>query len=144
MQNRIANGAPSNRQIRNLQNGRVQLNNFVQRNNAAVLGRAIAGTDELPTVIAITLGGRGSRTAETATATQPARTRKIYHKSGLKDLSCPRKNPLGSLKESLQRARLSYFSLSMRESKLFLCFYKRESVFGVFVLSAFLFKWRVG
>ena len=59
MQNRIANGAPSNRQIRNLQNGRVQLNNFVQRNNAAVLGRAIAGTDELPTVIAITRGGGG-------------------------------------------------------------------------------------
>ena len=51
VRNRIANGAPSNRQIGKLQNRRVKLNNFVQRNNPAVLGRAIALTDELPAVI---------------------------------------------------------------------------------------------
>jgi hypothetical protein len=49
--NWMPNSAPTNRQIGKLQNRRVKLHCFTQRNDSAVLRCAIAGTDELPAVI---------------------------------------------------------------------------------------------
>jgi len=116
MQNRIANGAPSNRQIRNLQNGRVQLNNFVQRNNAAVLGRAIAGTDELPTVIAITRGGAGVAHRRNGNGNSTRTHPEDLSQIGSERLVLPEK----------KSSRVFEREPSARAPLLFLSFYERE------------------
>jgi hypothetical protein len=51
MSNCIANSSPTNGQVGELQNRGIQARGFVQCNNSGVLVCAVAGADELPTVI---------------------------------------------------------------------------------------------